>query len=410
MLSPKKQVPRSINTSERAVRQILFNLIGNAIKFNDNGGNVWIAVDWSVLKARFYVNFKVSDDGPGMDEETMRSLFQRYVRGDEGRPGTGLGLAISQEYAACLKSKIVVDSQLGAGSTFSFAIDGGPVEQLQLEVADNAIKPRDTVTPLPVLTGLFQARVLLAEDLAWARDNAVDKLKLVVSEVITVEDGAEAVRVALEAFGVGQPFDVVLMDMNMRPTTGYEATRQLRAAGYTGLVIALTAFWMPEDKVRILAAGCDEHFKKPVDIGRLLKSLKATRASASLSDVSQIYSAYAIDDARKQELPEALLEMSKIAQSFRDYCELQDWSHAFGFAHDLKHFLEDCGYFHVGAVVDQVLMLLRERGYADYSSVPPRPVEPDAAKDLCEAAYRLSRLCNALDPSVSPVYQKYCRI
>jgi PAS domain S-box-containing protein len=257
-------VPERIETDPIRLRQILLNLVGNAIKFTENGSVRMVVAAAVTLEGAPAVRFDVHDTGVGITPDVQARLFRPFVQGDASSVrrygGTGLGLAISRRLARLLGGDVTVRSTPGAGSTFSALVAAGGAAPTV--VAEPGIDER--------MPGAINARILLAED---ARD-----LQLVVrfqltqmgATVETVENGVEAQRAALAAEAAGQPFDVVLMDMQMPVMDGYEATTSLRTAGYTRPIVALTAHAMAEDRARCLAAGCDDFATKPIDRETLL--------------------------------------------------------------------------------------------------------------------------------------------
>ena len=232
------------------------------------------------------VQFDVEDTGIGIAKELLPRLFQPFNQGDASMSrrfgGTGLGLAISKRLAEALGGTITVSSEPGAGSRFSLAVDAGPLDEE--DTVDEATpglseQPLTCVTAeasaasLPILP--LGTRVLLVED---GPDNQRLIQFLLTKAGVQVEvavHGALGVEQALSAMTAGQPFDVVLMDMQMPVMDGYEATRRLRQVGYERPIIALTAHAMQGDRERCLAAGCDDFATKPIDRRGLLTTLAA---------------------------------------------------------------------------------------------------------------------------------------
>jgi Amt family ammonium transporter len=179
--------------------------------------------------------------------------------------GTGLGLCISKHLAEALGGNIEVRSEPGKGSTFRMTIDPGPLDAMHMmHYAQEALLGRPpsatTATPDKIM---LRGRILLAEDGLDNQRLISLLLRKAGADVSVVENGQLAVEAALAAREVGEPFDVILMDMQMPVLDGYEATRQLRALGYTGRIVALTAHAMVEDCQKCLAAGCNDYLPKP---------------------------------------------------------------------------------------------------------------------------------------------------
>ena len=259
-------IPESIKTDPVRLRQILVNIIGNAIKFTEVGGVRVVVQSDARADGEAALRFDVIDTGIGMSEHELVRLFQPFSQVDSSVHrrfgGTGLGLAISKRLAGMLGGDITVASVFGQGSTFSVTIAAKPPDGPQLEG-----RPANaTEQPLP--TGIhprrLDCRILLAEDGPDNQRLIAFVLRKAGADVVVVENGALAVDLALEANQKNGPFDVVLMDMQMPVMDGYEATHRLRGAGYRKPIIALTAHAMTEDRQKCLDAGCDDYLTKPI--------------------------------------------------------------------------------------------------------------------------------------------------
>ncbi len=275
-------VPQTISTDTARLRQILLNLVGNAIKFTETG-NVRIIVR---LDGRDGLEpkllYEVIDTGIGMTPTQVANLFRPFQQAEASTArkfgGTGLGLVIANRLAAMLGGDIAVASQSGEGSTFALRIDPGPLAGVALldHASESIAVPAPANrSPLPRLS----CRILLAEDGADNQRLISFVLKKAGAEVTAVDNGRKAMEMALAAFRGRRfddprvPFDVILMDMQMPVMDGYEATRRLRDEGYTGPIIALTAHAMAEDRQKCLDAGCDDYATKPIDRATLLNTI-----------------------------------------------------------------------------------------------------------------------------------------
>jgi PAS domain S-box-containing protein len=274
-------VPETICTDYARLRQVLINLVGNAIKFTEKGG-VRIAVSFVPLWCgeQPAVQIAVIDTGIGIREEALASLFQPFSQGEtpdaEKFGPTGLGLMIARQIVHLLGGQLTVASQWGQGSAFTASVptgslDGVPMIEHPVEAEQSAAG--HFPTPPKELMGM---RVLLAEDGYDNREFVRDVLRRAGADVECVEDGQRAVAEAL-----ANSFDVILMDMNMPVLDGYEATQLLRSRGYTGPILALTANAMSDDSARCKEAGCNEHLSKPIDRVRLIRSLMAYARTVS---------------------------------------------------------------------------------------------------------------------------------
>jgi Amt family ammonium transporter len=212
-----------------------------------------------------------------MNEEQIGRLFKPFSQVDNSSTrkfgGTGLGLCISKHLAEALGGSIEVRSEPGKGSTFSVTIDPGPLDGVYMieDAQEAATEPPSTAQPADADKIAMHGRILLAED-------GLDNQRLIAlllrnagAHVRTVEDGQLAVEAALTAREAGEPFDVILMDMQMPVLDGYEATRQLRKLGYAGSIVALTGHAMAEDCQKCLDAGCNDYLSKPFQMRGLLE-------------------------------------------------------------------------------------------------------------------------------------------
>jgi signal transduction histidine kinase/ActR/RegA family two-component response regulator len=258
-------IPAQIMTDPTRLKQILLNLVGNAVKFTERGSVTVRLCGHDTGRLQFVV----IDTGIGLTEEQRGCLFKAFSQGDTSMTrrfgGTGLGLVISQQLARLLGGEISVESQPGQGSRFT----------LTLEHAD-VPTPRHQTRPLPasvvissVAPVLAGRRLLVAEDMPDNRRLIEFLLGKLQIECVLVEDGASAVETALSGAG----FDLILMDMQMPGLNGYEATRQLRERGCTLPIIALTANSSLADRDRCLDAGCDDHLGKPIQREQLHQML-----------------------------------------------------------------------------------------------------------------------------------------
>jgi PAS domain S-box-containing protein len=264
--------PDQVRTDAMRLRQILFNLVGNAIKYTGRGS---VSVRGEAVPrgpAGPLLRVDVIDTGQGLSPEAIDHLFQPFHRGDAGPGGAGLGLAISRKLAELLGGTLAVQSEPGRGSTFSLIIPTNSSAGRPRAAAEPPRTDAEEPTPPPPR---FPCRVLLAEDHLDNRRAFSLRLGLAGLDVTTAGDGGQAIEMALAARDEGRPFDVILMDMHMPVVDGFEATSRLRAAGYPGAIFALTADARIEDRGDCLRCGCDEHVSKPVDWGQLLTMIAA---------------------------------------------------------------------------------------------------------------------------------------
>jgi PAS domain S-box-containing protein len=269
-------LPATTRTDPIRLRQILMNLIGNAIKFTERG-TVLVTVRMAGAGARRRIEFAVQDTGIGMTSEEVSRLFKPFTQADASTArrfgGTGLGLAISKRLAEMLGGGIKVESWPNVGSTFTLAIDPGPLDGVPL-LDGPPDQARAGRTPAAAAASARLAgRVLLAEDGEDNRRLIRALLAKAGLEVDLAENGRVACEKALQSRVEGHPYDLILMDIQMPEVDGYEATRRLRATGWCGPIIALTAHAMAADRLQCLEVGCDDYLGKPIDKRSFLSTI-----------------------------------------------------------------------------------------------------------------------------------------
>ncbi|MBD0307835.1 MAG: response regulator, partial [Microcoleus sp. T1-bin1] len=254
-------LPEYIQTDEAKLRQVLINLLGNAIKFTQHG-TVTLRVSskgeknaTSEQKSQLY--FEIADTGPGISPSEISTLFKPFVQTETGRKsmqGTGLGLPISQQFVRIMGGDIAVESQIDKGTTFRFNIDVNLVTESD-EEEKSAVKQ-----VIALEAGQQTYRILIVEDVAENRQLLVKLLVPLGFEVREATNGQEGI--ALQS--TWKPH-LILMDMLMPVMDGYEATRQIKQTleGRETIIIALTASAFDEQRQRILSAGCNDLICKP---------------------------------------------------------------------------------------------------------------------------------------------------
>ncbi len=269
------RIPESIHSDPTRIRQIVTNLVGNAIKFTKHGGVKVVArmvPDCEPPK----LAIDVTDTGIGIAAEKQESVFDPFVQADAATTrnfgGTGLGLAISQRLAGALGGDLTVHSEPGKGSTFTLTIDTGPLDGVEL-LDSQQIQHRSKEASQPVEQGvqaLPSARVLVVDDGEPNRRLITLVLGRAGVHVETATNGQEAVDLVSS-----RDYDIVLMDMQMPVMDGYTATSRLREQGVTLPIIALTANTMHGDEEKCRAAGCTGFLGKPVDLDELTETVAA---------------------------------------------------------------------------------------------------------------------------------------
>ena len=266
-------IPSAVIIDPLRMRQILINLVGNAIKFT-NEGHVRLTVSHDA--ERDELTFGVEDTGPGIEPGSLSRLFEPFNRGPfrgDSVGGTGLGLTISRSLAELLGGQLSVESTPQRGSVFSLTTPCMQPEGATLMVGSLEGVSSQATDVLFRKSRLVGASVLLADDFQDAADLLAFRLERAGATIQIVGDGRSAVDLATQARDDGRPFDVILMDMQMPVLSGYDATRQLRSRGHDVPIFALTAHAMEGDRQRCLNAGCDHYITKPVDFDALIRDI-----------------------------------------------------------------------------------------------------------------------------------------
>jgi len=256
-------LPERIQTDATRFRQIIINLCGNALKFTEKGSISLIIgceAEASLLRAR------VVDTGIGMKPEQLARLFDPFAQGSAAIArqygGTGLGLSISRRLAQLLGGDITVNSRYGEGSEFEVTIATGPLERVRFLHDGQELGRRGTLLSTTVPPRL-RGRILCAEDNDVNRKLVSLLVGRTGATLEHVANGAEALEAVTR-----EPFDLILMDIQMPVMNGRDAAAAIREAGINTPIIALTANVMAEDIRDYRLAGCNEHLAKPIDKAR----------------------------------------------------------------------------------------------------------------------------------------------
>ena len=273
------EIPELMFGDEIRVRQILTNLLGNAIKFTDNGT---VGISAKLLTDEEYcttVKFVISDSGIGISPAKIKSVFEPFSQADASTTrrygGTGLGLSISKQLVELMGGQIEVDSVQGKGSSFSFCITFSKQDTLCcLHKCATDDKTTLLTTPNSGKTSGRKARILLAEDDLTNQKVIKAILERSGYQIDIAPNGIEAVKVLSN-----EDYDLVLMDCMMPGMDGFEATAAIRDTASTVRnhqipIVALTANAMKEDRDQCLAAGMDDYLSKPVEVADLLDKLQ----------------------------------------------------------------------------------------------------------------------------------------
>ncbi len=295
---------------EGRIRQILNNLVGNAVKFTEQGG---VDIDCRLLRTSeecTMIRFDVSDTGVGIDDEKKKIIFERFTQADSSTTrmygGTGLGLSICKELTVLMGGEIGFESQVNQGSNFWFTV--------RLDRNNNAEKNMSENSNQEHGFEHFKGRVLVVDDNATNLLVARGILEFLGLEVETLVNGQEALDILQETH-----FDLIFMDCHMPVMDGYIATQNIRKLKSpvnkrSIPIIAFTASAMKGDREKCLAAGMDDYLTKPMNVVTVQKKLKVWMAD---------YQEDTIDEAKNEEKPEKV-KSSELNLAF-DYEELKEW-------------------------------------------------------------------------------------
>jgi PAS domain S-box-containing protein len=265
-------IPERIQSDPGRLRQIVTNLVGNALKFTERGG-VRVVARLAGTRSAPQLAIDVVDTGVGIPEDKIGKLFQAFVQADTSVTrkfgGTGLGLVLSRNFARALGGDIAVTSVAGQGSTFTATLDTGALLGVRMLDPAEATRMDEDVAADSSLRWEFPARRILVVDDGPENRELVS---LVLAEAGLGVEEAENGQIAVDMVARSK-YDAVLMDMSMPVMDGYTATKLLRSRGVKLPIIALTAHAMKGFEQEILAAGCTGYVTKPIDIDILLGTL-----------------------------------------------------------------------------------------------------------------------------------------
>jgi len=298
-------VPETILSDPSRLRQILTNLVGNSIKFTEEGG-VKIVAGLAASGVQPQLTLAVIDTGIGVAEDKQHAIFDPFVQADTSVTrkfgGTGLGLAISRRFAQALGGDITLRSEVGKGSVFTVKIDTGPLEGVRMLEPQEALAASEELTTESQSHWEFPpARVLVVDD----GDENRELVTVVLEEIGLKVEGAENGQVAVDK-ALKDDFAVIFMDVQMPVMDGFTATRQLRLRGLKTPIIALTAHAMKGFEEEIMAVGFSGYLTKPIDIDSMIQKLADLLRARSLESAgaeTPVQSAAAVHEESADEAP-----------------------------------------------------------------------------------------------------------
>jgi len=273
-------MPSLVRTDPTRLRQILINLVGNAIKFTDKG-SVRISMR-HLIHPKPILQFDIVDTGIGMTPVQAGRLFEPFEQADgtfsRRFGGTGLGLVISKRFAQLLGGDVTLIATGPTGTRFQVVLDAPPATQAtehSEHAANQLLRDAGQRTEYNAAMDLPERKctarqILLAEDGVDNQRLLMHMLSRMGATVVLASNGREAIDLAMDARQVGKPFDLILMDMQMPEIDGYAATAELRRLGFDTPIIALTAHAMVGDREKCIASGCTDYTSKPVSKANLI--------------------------------------------------------------------------------------------------------------------------------------------
>lgn len=248
------------------------NLVNNAFRFTESGSVSLIAKVAHRTREHLTLELSVVDTGIGIEPTQLEQIFQPFVQLDVSLAkdfnGIGVGLPISNHFAKLLGGKLSVQSKPGTGSKFTLrlAVPNTQTDDTGSEKMQEETKSPDEFADSP----LTSKRVLVVDDNLINQNLISLVLTRAGAQVDVADNGLSGLDLALDAFGQGQAYDIILMDMQMPVMDGSAAVKELREGGYHYPIVALTAHTETHDQEKCLAAGCDAYAIKPIDHGKLI--------------------------------------------------------------------------------------------------------------------------------------------
>ncbi len=344
-LNCKYPLPAMIHTDPLRLKQILLNLLNNAVKFTDRG-HVYINVWCEPEQEKIY--FSIEDTGIGIVAEQIDQIFDSFAQADTSVTrkfgGTGLGLSLSRRLASLLGGDIRVDSIAGKGSNFTLSIDTGPllvsdfIHQHNLPVDDTDISEEQVIP-------MLQGRVLLVDDVEDNQKLISFFIKKTGAQVDIAGNGEQALDILQSS-----QYDLVLMDMQMPVMDGIVATQQIRARQLNVPVLMLTANAYNEDRKRCEQAGANGFLSKPVSNQQINEALVQYLAPYEQADEhsNPIYSALLETDPELEDIVNRFVyHLPEWMHALEDACQRRDWENLAHRLHDLKGTAGNMGFVEI---------------------------------------------------------------
>ncbi len=356
-------LPRLIHTDPVRLKEVLFNLLNNAIKFTAQGV-IQLRVGFDASRHRLI--FGIIDQGIGMTAEQIEKLFRPFVQADSSTTrkfgGTGLGLYLSRQLVEGLGGSIKVNSTPGRGSRFDFDIDAGERAGRNL-ITERAQLAKAVSEQAASTTVRYRGEVLVVEDNQDNQRLITLYLRRLGASVTIAENGKQGLAKALR-----KPYDLILMDMQMPVMDGVEATRLLRRDNYTKPIYALTASVMTSDIETCMNAGCDGVLAKPIDREKFIHVVAGyLQPLATTNELPQtMESALLTAEPDLVDIVESFVKkLPTMVAAITELCDKADWPELKEKVHELKGVSGNLGYMHVTKLMEQVEFALAKSSYIE---------------------------------------------
>jgi signal transduction histidine kinase/DNA-binding NarL/FixJ family response regulator len=365
-------VPQFVLGDSTRLRQVLLNLLGNAIKFTGQGGVILKAESEVNTADRFRLHFSVIDTGIGVTEEQKSRLFEVFTQGDASTTrkygGTGLGLAISKQIVDLMGGTIGVESTPGEGSNFQFYVTLKETEAILVESSDTDCSTDSNV----IRSRLAKRRVLLVEDNDINREMTSEILLNLDMDVDTASGGEEAVAKAK-----CNDYEIIFMDIRMPVVDGYEATRRIRAVEKKHtLIAALSADAVEGVKQKVIDAGMDLYLTKPLDPDKIFRAVsqlfpeielnetatekkkEENKPASEILDVAKALNSLGSSHATYHRILSKFVNDNRdTAENLRETMKSGDMAKARQIAHDLKGI---AGYLGSGMLMEEAAWFIEK--------------------------------------------------
>ncbi|MCW8929124.1 MAG: ATP-binding protein [Gammaproteobacteria bacterium] len=363
-------LPETIINDPTRFKQILFNLISNALKFTTEG-SVTVTISCFFKEEKIHVS--VADNGIGLSDEQINHLFQPYVQAHTSTArkygGTGLGLMISRRLVNLMGGDIIVDSVVGEGAVFEFDITTGDLSQIKqmTEIKKTHLKPSNDADNIPKMSG----RVLLVEDIVDNQKLISLYLRQAGLNIEIANNGKEALNKAFN-----QEYNLILMDIQMPIMDGLTATKSLREANYETPIIALTANVLKNERDIYLQAGFNDILTKPIILDefyltiqswlQIRNSSEPVRSKAIKSEENSLFTSNSNEDIYQSLVKQFLISLSSELIEINESIKKEDWSSCQKLMHNIKGRGGSFGYQKMTDLASELEVFLKANNFVQF--------------------------------------------